>query len=79
MAFNLEEFLKDNPYVLNSVQLEKYHSSNPKPVRLEQIGLKPESVLGQGDYLNYKYERAGDAFRPAPLGPAPLPFPRRLC
>ncbi len=78
MPFDLDEFLKDRPLILGSTELENYKAANPKPIWLEDVGLKPERVLGEGDYKNYKYQRAAEPFRSAPLGPAPLPGPRPL-
>ncbi|HUX22341.1 MAG TPA: hypothetical protein VMW69_13950 [Spirochaetia bacterium] len=57
MSFDLDEFLNRNTGLLSSTQWEKYLTSAPRPIWLEDIGLKPEQVLGEGDYKNYLYEK----------------------
>ena len=58
MSFNLDDFLKRNNGLLNSTQWEEYHSAPQKPKWLEDVGLNPADVLGQGDYKNYVYDKA---------------------
>jgi hypothetical protein len=69
MSFDLDDFLKQNPNLLSSTQREKYLSSLEKPKWLEDVGIKPESVLREGDYKNYLYERSRLNIRPLPFKP----------
>ncbi len=75
MPFDLDEFLRNNRSVLSSLQWEKYLTTpinKEKPRWLEDIGIKPESVLGEADFKNYLNER--NRIIPKPLDPFKPPF-----
>jgi hypothetical protein len=76
--FKLTEFVSEKPHLFSSTFHEdftaKKNSSNT-PRWLEDVGIRPASVLGEGSFKNYAYERANAWHQPAPIGYAPLPGP----
>ncbi len=82
----IENFIKENstlfPSTFHEDFLAKKHLGNA-PKWLEDVGIKPHSVLGEGSFKTYHYERAASWSRPSlsssnsasGLGPAPLPGP----
>lgn len=79
--FNLEEFIHQNPLRFSSTFHENFaarKNTASAPRWLEDVGISPSSVLGEGSFKNYLYERANAWHEPPPLGPTPLPGPRPL-
>ncbi len=73
MSFELDKFLKRNTYLLSTIEWENYMTTPvtlPKSKYLEDVGLDPARVLGEGAYKNYFYEK--QRINPEPL--EKLPF-----
>ena len=79
--FKLAEFIKENPHLFSSTFHEDYtvkKNMTNAPKWLEDVGIHPAAVLGEGSFKNYAYERANAWHQPPPLGHAPLPGPRPI-
>ena len=79
--FKLATFIEENPNLFSSTFHEDYAAKKNMtnaPKYLEDVGIRPASVLGEGSFKNYAYERANAWHQPAPLGHRPLPGPRPI-
>ena len=58
MPFSFKKFRKYNLKLFISAQHEDFISGRKKARWLEDTGIRPGGVLGEGDYKNYKHEKA---------------------
>ncbi len=75
--FDPIEFVREHPLLFSSITHEKL-ASGWKPKSLEELGVRPEKVLGEGDYKNHLYQKLG-SLKPGidSILPSPNPFPPR--